>query len=359
VQAEDKAGRVPIHDIEQLASIEARLGEKLADEDNETRAVSADKSTGKGTPVTDTAPKETPLGLIELALKRLDGLDTVVSVRSDEEKAALAPNGERSALRGNAFKCKAALYARQVVSITADAKGKADAAELMRKALISAVDAYTHAEGSPNSGRFSPYHALNRLALDALTPWSTPEQKDAAIALAAQCRKAAAQAYARNPNAWDAVMQPEALLVERMLDGTFGRTGESGQLAFDDVARAYTEAMSNLTLKPSEIDSVVTQLDLLSLFHEALAVTDRDAARRRVVVRLRDLVQFLRPGRRRPAGPPISAPDDGMPSRESEAIVPPETPVEAKTLPKEPVTTPKSSQRTRATTPRKQRRKSE
>jgi hypothetical protein len=230
----------------------------------------------------------------------------------------------------------------------------------MYEALVNAVNAYAHAEGSPASGRFSPYHALNRLALDALTPWSTPEQKDAAIALAEQCRKAAAQSYARSPNVWDAVMQPEALLVERVLDGTFGRAGENSQTAFDEVVRAYTEAMSNLPLKPSEMDSVVTQLELLALFHEALAVAESDAARRRVAVRLRDLVQHLRPGRRRRASQPTSALDGRIPMREAVSIAPGETPAEATPPPKPPVTRTalKSGQRARVTATRKRPRKS-
>ena len=369
VQAEDKAGRVPIHDIEQLANIEARLGEKLGEKAIDSRAAGTDASEGQVTPATDAAHKETPLGLIELALKRLDGLDAVVSARADVddmEKVDPAPNGERSALRGSAFKRKAALYARQVLSATKRAQVEA-AVKSMQEALVSAVNAYALTEGSPTSGRFSPYHALNRLALDALTPWSKPEKKDAAIALAEQCRKAAAQSYEKSPSVWDAIMQPEALLVGRVLDGTFGHPGDSGQSAFEEVARAYAETMSNITIKPTQIDSMVTQLELLARFHDALSVADDgNASGRRVAYRLRDLAQRLRPGGTRLAGRSTSATMLTSPPNGEEATAEiarstsGKAPEDATTLPKRAVTrdTAKTGRRKTATAPKKRPRKS-
>ncbi|MBM4259759.1 MAG: CHAT domain-containing protein [Deltaproteobacteria bacterium] len=99
IQAADDAGRVPIRDIEQLANIEARLGEKLADKESE----------GEGAPAPETTPQERPLELIDLALKRLDALDQVAITPLGLDQIALVPNPERSALRGSAFKRKAAV----------------------------------------------------------------------------------------------------------------------------------------------------------------------------------------------------------------------------------------------------------
>ena len=154
---------------------------------------------------------------------------------------------------------------------------------------------------------------------------------------------------------WDAVMQPEALLVERVLDGTFGRADDGGQLAFDEVARAYAEAMSNIPVKPSEIDSVVTQLELLSRFHRALSVAEGNASGRRVADRLLDLAQRLRPGRTRPAGRstsaslPTSPPNGEGPATEVEPSIFGGAAGEAPTLPKRTVTraAPKAGKRAR------------
>ncbi|MGH8515139.1 MAG: hypothetical protein ACREV8_14605, partial [Gammaproteobacteria bacterium] len=143
-----------------------------------------------------------------------------------------------------------------------------------------------------------PYLALNRLVLDALTPWDTQARKDAAIALAQQCKQAAEQAYARSADVWDAVMQPEAVLVERLLDGSFAKIGKAGQAAFDAVLDAYTAALRNVTIKPSELDSVVSQMELLSRFYDAKHVATHEAALKRTADRLVELVRRLQPASR-------------------------------------------------------------
>ena len=56
--------------------------------------------------------------LIDLALRRLDGLDRLVpSSRPDPDKPpSFVVNAERSALRGSAYKRKASLYARRMLA---------------------------------------------------------------------------------------------------------------------------------------------------------------------------------------------------------------------------------------------------
>jgi pimeloyl-ACP methyl ester carboxylesterase len=297
VQAEDKVGRVPIRDIEQLANIEARLGDQLADQEFKAGA-RADESEARATPTNKPTSKETALGLVELALKRLDGLDKILVTTLDGDGAAPVPTTERSALRGSALKRKAAVYARQILAGATSETDMAMKQERMTDALKKAVKAYERAAGGADSGHFLPYQALNKLALEALTPWDNSEHKNQAIADTEKCRKDAAQSYAQSRDTWNAIMQAEALLVARMLDGTFGDADERGKNAFNEIARAYSEATVNVTLQPSQLDSMLTQFKLLRLCHKALAVADNDTSRERIAERLDDLAQRLRPGRR-------------------------------------------------------------
>ena len=250
--------------------------------------------------------------LIDMALKRLDGLDAVVEAKfatidPSNPVPPPAPHRERSALRGSAWKRKASLQARRLLSGRLSPSERSVASRRMTACLLKSIESYQCAEGSPGSGRFSPYHALNRLALDALTKWSETT-RDAAIELAQQCRRAAADGFAVSPNLWDAVNQPEALLIERLIDGGLGQPGDAGCTVFDEVAHAYADAMRNITVKPSQIDSMVTQMDLLSRFCDALSlVHHNDEALARTAGRLIDLAQRLQPGRTprddRPAKP--------------------------------------------------------
>jgi hypothetical protein len=311
IQAEDKAGRVPIKDIEQLADIEARLGEQREARRRAAAAGAAEAPPGE--------QEESPESLIDLAISRLETLDHLVSAQAHAaagDPAGMPVNAERSALRGGAFKRKASLYAQRVLAREQPAPEKGDAERLkMLEALEASAEAYRRAEASPGDHRFRPYNALNRLALKALLPWETPADRGAAIALAQHCRLAAAQSYARRPNVWDAAMQAEAVLVEHLIDGSLGRTGDGGQSAFEEVVRAYEHAMSNVTIKPSQLDSLLSQMETLSTFYDALSVDagERSKPLRRVADRLLELLQRLQPGRppRRnrptPSGGPAAA----------------------------------------------------
>lgn len=289
VQAVDTMGLVPIHDIEKLASVEARLGDQRA------QAELAPGKHAKGAPHTAEA-------LIEMSLKRLDGLDALVETRvptsADAPLVAPAPHGTRAALRGSAWKRKASLHARRLLSGRLDHAEQDAARREMNACLLNAIAAYQSAEGSPGSSQFSPYHALNRLALDALTEWPNPASRDAAIELAQQCRRAAAQGFALTPGLWDAITQPEALLVERLIDGSLGSAGDAGRAVFEDIARAYAEALRNITVKPSQIAALVSQIELLSRLCDALSLVPFDGeALARTATRLIDLAQRVQPGR--------------------------------------------------------------
>jgi triacylglycerol esterase/lipase EstA (alpha/beta hydrolase family) len=298
VQAVDTTGLVPIQDIEKLANVEIKLGEQRAE---------AEIVPGRaGEPGAHEAAR-----LMDVALERLDGLDAVVrnaeqaaeaaqgTGASDAVRApALAPHRERAALRGSALKHKATYHARRLLAGGLDEAAKDAVRHAMEDCLLRAIAAYQSGEGSPGSDGFSPYHALNRLALDALTDWASPDNLGAAVELAQQCRRAAEQGFNTTPNLWDAVTQPEALLIERVLDGQFSQSGEAGRAVFEEVARAYADAMLNITIKPSQIEAMVSQMELMSRLCDALSVLRfGDEALARTATRLLDLVQRVQPGR--------------------------------------------------------------
>ena len=275
IQANDRTGRVPIKDIEQLALVEGQLGERDHDE-----------------------------ALVRRALERLQQLDALVSSAETTPSAPTMapPNAERCALRGGAWKRLASVHARQVLAPGIAAAAQRKAGDAMRQALVEAVKAYSLAEGVPGQSRFEPWLALNRLALDALTPWASNAERDAALALDQQCAKAASESFRRDAGFYNAIMQPEALLVELRLDGSLGRAGDAGTALLEKVAGAFREALSNITFKPKELDSVLSQMCLLSRFHDALAVVDgadapaRAAEHRRMADRLIALAELLQPG---------------------------------------------------------------
>jgi triacylglycerol esterase/lipase EstA (alpha/beta hydrolase family) len=312
VQAVDTTGLVPIQDIEKLANVEIKLGEQRAEQEIVPGHAGAPDGHASA-------------HLMDVALERLDGLDAVV--RSAEQADAVArlgdapvpaspsvpaPHRERAALRGSALKHKATYHARRLLAGGLDEAAQDAVRHAMDDCLAGAIAAYQSGEGSPGSDGFSPYHALNRLALDALTDWASPDNLGAAVELAQQCRRAAEQGFNATPNLWDAVTQPEALLIERVLDGKFSQSGEAGRAVFEEVARAYADAMLNITVKPSQIEAMVSQMELMSRLCDALSVLRfGDEALARTATRLLDLVQRVQPGRASRRDRPHAAPPQG------------------------------------------------
>ena len=288
IRAEDELGVVPIRDIERLANVEARLGEKRAEVE-----IGAGRSKEVSVRAAD--------ALIDLALERLDGLDALVgaAVRGHpDEASAPTMNSVRSALRGSAWKRKASLQARRLLTGRLDAADADNARAAMTACLDHAIQAYRSAEGSPGSSHFVPYLSLNRLALDALTDWASPTVKDAAIALAQQCRQSADQEFTDESGTWGAVTQPESMLVEHLIKGSLGRADDTGRVIFEEIAKAYADATKNITVKPSQIDSIVSQMDLISRFCDALSQGPAGGEAMALTAdRLTELARRLQPGR--------------------------------------------------------------
>jgi tetratricopeptide (TPR) repeat protein len=277
VQAEDRSGSVPIRDLEQLANVEARLGEKQGQ-----------------------------AGDVKRAIKRLETLDGLVSETSEggNGRKAESANPERWALRGSAYKRLASLHARQVLKDHRAAKAPAkSAADDLRKALADAVQAYRSAEGVPGQPQFSPYHVLNRHALEAVLHGGAIDaaQRESAIEMVRQSQSTADEGFRADGDFYNAVMGPEGLLVIEMIEGRLGQSGDEGDAALARVKQRYGEAFDNLTVKPKDLDSVVGQLCVLSRLHDAMAVIHRgrNSARasrhQRTADRLIELAEFLVP----------------------------------------------------------------
>ena len=318
VRSEDKDGQVPIHDIEKLANVEARLGERLAQaevrpvfEPGPKAAKGAKQRAALRSDAVRPDDVKSAEALISLAIQRLRTLDGLVARRGE-----VAANIERSGLLGSAYKRLANLYALRVLAASriqgdktysaanraAAAKLQAAAGPAMVTALKASVAAYGRDAGSLGSDQFSGYLTLNRLALDALTPWEGDELKRDAIELARQCATSAEQVYARSANVWEAVMQPEALLVEKLIEGDLGKPGDAGQAVLDGIVGAYVQSLTNVTIKPVQVDSMASQMELLSRFCDALMLTYAGNAEvdghvlYRTASRLIELQQRLRPG---------------------------------------------------------------
>ncbi|MEF8698010.1 MAG: CHAT domain-containing protein [Candidatus Accumulibacter sp. UW20] len=273
IQSEDSNGQVPMRAIEQLANIEARLGEKTENE-----------------------------AMIQSALARLEMLDRLLGSAADQARdPGSAVNAERSALRGSAAKRLASLHARRLLAAgnsSEPGQRQVDeaAATAMTAALQQSAVHYQAGEGKPGEASFRPYNALNRLAMQALVV-EEEGQRQAAIELARCCRQAAAAAaQARSATLWDAIMAPESLLIEHLLDGKLLQADEAGEQAFSAIACAYDETLSNLTVKPLELDSVVTQLRLLSRFCNACALARDETGWTLAATRLLALSDQIWPG---------------------------------------------------------------
>ena len=242
IAEEDKAGRVPVRAIEQLANLEARTAARLcekADRSNERRLKEC--------------LQEEALPMVDRAISRLEHLMQITAEPDDSKTPAgvgrvARPNLERWSILGSAFKTKATLLAaagRTRSTVTA--------------ALVSARDAYKAAEGVPDDAEFNPYAMLNRLQLDALL--EPKKTADVAALLAEQCKTAARRRFKSSYDFWDAVMVADAELTIRLAAGTIADADSEAI-----VVRTYKEAADKVPKSARQLDSVVKQQRLLASF---------------------------------------------------------------------------------------------
>lgn len=213
---EDRSGRVPVRVIEQLARLEARIGEARG----------------------DVAP-------IESAIARLD--DLIELARPLHGATPMPPNRERQALLGTALKRKAAVLA-----------ATAGDWPPVRAVLERARDAYARAEGTPDEAGFDPCLMINRLQLD----WLLLAPDDAtghelAAREAAACAHAARGLFAQSGDFFDAVKPADAELAARLLTGVGADDSRS-------LARIYQEAINDIPRSARKLDAVVKRICLLA-----------------------------------------------------------------------------------------------
>ena len=297
IQAEDVQGRVPIRDIEQLANVEVKLGVQQAEQNIR------DMQSGKA------LESPTALEMIDYALKRLTALDGLVLTVGESEAARTTPvNAERAALLGSGYKRKAAVHAMHLLRLEADDPQRNRWLEQMTEALHEGIAAYSRAEGVPGNNRFKPYNALNRLALSVCVDgWDDAATKVAAAALAKQSGQAVSSIYTNSADPWDAVMQPESVLVERLCDGSLAAYGGAGDAALAEVMQAYHDALTHLGFQTWQIETVVSQMEVLSILFDARFWMGRGLGYQQMANRVLELVKMLQPARAsrsdRPAAP--------------------------------------------------------
>lgn len=262
----DERGVVPLRAVEQLANLEARLG-----------------AAGD-------------IALLVSAITRLEGLDRAILPAPGTADAPVPRSVESASLFGSTYKRLAGHYARALQEPASAAGAPGVTREDLRRALERSAAQYRAAAAGPEP---APYPVLNQLALEALLASGMPDAPAAGVAAARAAGLAARASFERSRSVWDAVMQPEALLVEHLLDGTLAQDGATGEALLEDIAAAYEAVLGRVVITPSELDSVLTQFELLASCCAALAggLSGEAAARTGVLgTRLQALAQRLRGG---------------------------------------------------------------
>ncbi|MBI1398371.1 MAG: CHAT domain-containing protein [Betaproteobacteria bacterium] len=265
----DKDHSVPTRAIEELANLEARVAEEREARGGAGMA---------GDPSLD------PLELVESAIARLGFLTKIAGERSpfaegDTDSGRSAGlNRERAILFGSTYKRKSAILAWRLLRGAAGAS----IAELDH-ALQQSAKAYRAASLEPDSPDYKPYIALNVVALetvlDAGRRRGGADDEAARLAEVRQCRTTAWSAYRINPDFWNAVMPADADVVEALVKGELGLAGDPGDRVLDAIRNTYAAALSGARATPRELDSVVRQLCLLSLFYRVRSIGPAGRAR--------------------------------------------------------------------------------
>jgi len=252
IAEEDRAGRVPITAIEQLANLESRLGEH------------------QGYPQ-----------LVDCAIERLRQLDQLAAAKIDyqtggaQSAVRTRANAERQSLIGAAYKRKAAIYARRIIKGDASVEGEFD------QAIRASIAAYQQSAKPVAGDDFHPYALLNQIALQTLL-----NQGKDVIELCRECSAKANTNFMESGSFWDAIMVPEAFLIETLCSGMLSNPGESGDQALQPVIEHYQASLRSIQVLPKEMDSVTQQLNLLALFFEAKKQAHSARRLRRLAERL-------------------------------------------------------------------------
>ncbi|MFN9545599.1 MAG: CHAT domain-containing protein [Cyanobacteriota bacterium] len=227
IRAHQGTDRLPIRAIEQLANLEARLGER-----------------------SDDAPR------VMAAIERLRALLRIASAGATPATgSAAAGPPEWQALLGSAWKRLAALRARALV---ASGRAGKEALQTVMEPLEAAIAAYGLAGGDL-------CNQLNLLALQAVR--DLHRAADAQAIRHAQALAEEHQGLARSqaiPTFWSAVAGADALLVGRLVDHQLAAEGAPGEATARQVLESYQEVFLNVRATLLERESVLEQLSLLA-----------------------------------------------------------------------------------------------
>ncbi len=237
ISGEDKKGIVAIKTIEQLANLEARVGEKRNDQ-----------------------------ALVEIAIERIEALRTVSF--STERNIPLNP--ERAALLGSAYKRLAS-----VMVSSGRRRSFGPITDILKKCAES------YKESTPSNPAEMPYNTLNYLQFGYLADSLESKESEKNISLAHYCAETARRNYEKTGSFWDAVMPADAEITAWLLGAPVGKD------AFEYLKQFYNDSLKDVPAVNRYMDSVATNLCLLSKFI-GLRKQSGDITRSKVLKRLAD-----------------------------------------------------------------------
>lgn len=220
---------LPIRALEQLANLEARLGEQTNDE-----------------------------SLVLTAIRRLEAL---IPLGSANPSGAAQPSdsegpAEWQGLLGSAYKRLAALRARNLGAASSGPLA-AEAFDTVLQPLNASIAAYGRA------GTTDPYQQLNHLALRAVRGLCDPpdaELIEEAQSLAKQLR----HTPRKDASFWSGIAHADAQLVCGLMDRRLAAKGSKGDRAAREVEQTYRDAFTTIRNTPLERESALEQLSLLA-----------------------------------------------------------------------------------------------
>jgi CHAT domain-containing protein len=289
VKGADKAGRASMTAIEQLANLEARIGERA----NATAPITA-------------------------AIRRLEDLSNLSMRDADVTKELVEPgslSAERRALRGSAWKRLAVVHARSVLaSMEPTDTHRREMARALSESLTwygGAIDDVTR----ETTGELDLYTAVNRLFLIALSR-TTPESRRSALTFAGVCANRAVQQVQLDASYWDSATKADIELAEVLLrdDADPPVTPD----AVERVAARYDQARTGVLIGPKSFDSTVQQLVFMATICRAQSTDPAETRRERLMAdaaMLARIVRRLDPLREIPDVPSLAPTQPEGPSR--------------------------------------------
>ncbi|MEZ5537295.1 MAG: CHAT domain-containing protein [Thiolinea sp.] len=255
---EDTDCHVPIRALELLGNLESRQAETLSEEAEEKRIAANKADLDKDAKAQLLEEQQQLLQKAEQlsssAITRLTGLLNITlemyQLQAPGSSDQVRVNVERFALLGGAYKRKAIILLRQ-------SKDKAWTKELQKS-----IEFYRKGEGVSFDLNFNPYTTINRLQLEGILQITHDNQ----IILAEKAQAAARQSFEQSLSFFDGVMSADATIAIYLLDETRIKEQAGEQPVKDFLIDCYENAVKGIHYSSREFDSVIKQLEYLSLF---------------------------------------------------------------------------------------------